>query len=118
MIQILKNALVKAALVGAIGLAAPAAITGAAFACGDDTAAPSKAVPADAAKVTFAVDGMSCGSCATSVHNALMAVDGVFDATVDFDKGTAIVAYDAKKVKTDALSAAIVKAGFKAAQKS
>ncbi|MCA9516173.1 MAG: heavy-metal-associated domain-containing protein [Myxococcales bacterium] len=113
MIQNLKRSLVKAAVIGAVGLAAPAAVTGVALACGDHTATPGKAVPTDAAKVTIPVQGMTCGGCAMTVHNALMAIDGVYDATVDFEKGTAVIAFDAKKVQTASLTAAIDKAGYK-----
>lgn len=88
-------------------LAAPA------LACGDDAAAPNKAAPADAKKVKIAIAGMSCGGCATAIHNALLKIDGVFVADVTFESGNAVVAFDPKKVTPDALVQAIQAAGYK-----
>ncbi|MFO0746572.1 MAG: heavy-metal-associated domain-containing protein [Myxococcota bacterium] len=97
-----------ALLIGGLALSAPA------LACGDTSEAPNKAVPTDAAHVTLPVTGMSCGGCATAVHNALMQLDGVYAADVSYESGKAVIAYDAKKVSLDAISAAIDKAGYKA----
>ncbi len=89
-------------------VAAPAA-----FACGDDHKEAAKPAPADAQTITLKVTGMSCDSCANAVRNALLKIDGVFDAEVSFDKGVANVTVDAKKVDEAKLGDAIVKAGFK-----
>ncbi|MBL8785267.1 MAG: heavy-metal-associated domain-containing protein [Deltaproteobacteria bacterium] len=89
------------------------AVVPAALACGDDAAAPNKAAPADAKKVKIAIAGMSCGGCATAIHNALLKIDGVFVADVTFESGNAVVAFDPKKVTPDALVQAIQAAGYK-----
>lgn len=68
----------------------------------------------DATKVTFAVEGMTCGSCSEKVTKALEGVDGVTAAAVDYQKGTAIVAFDSEKTDQDKLLAAITDLGFKA----
>ena len=100
----------SAAVVAATSLAA---LAPAALACGDDTSAPNKAVPADAKKVEIPIAGMSCGGCATAIHNALLKIDGVFSADVTFESGKALIAFDKAKVTTDALAKAIQTAGYK-----
>ena len=48
--------------------------------------------------VSFTISGMSCAvMCANKIEKELSAMDGVKKATVDFDKKTATVAYDADK---------------------
>jgi mercuric ion binding protein len=47
---------------------------------------------------TFGIEGMTCAmGCAKTIEKKLAAMDGVQKATVDFDKKTATVAYDADK---------------------
>lgn len=73
-----------------------------------ETMAP---VPAGGTHVALTVTGMHCGSCANAVHAALMKVDGVTGAQVMLDTGAVQVAYDAKKVTTDKLLAAVTALG-------
>lgn len=113
MMKSLFSKLAAPALAGAL-FAGGLTVTAPALACGETTEAPSKAVPTDAAHVTIPVEGMSCGGCATAIHNALMKLDGVYAAEITFESGKAIVAYDAKKVTVEALTSAIDKAGYKA----
>jgi copper chaperone CopZ len=89
--------------------AAPAA---SAF-CGDDHKEAAKPVPADATLVTLKVAGMHCGDCANAIRNALLKLDGVYDAVVSHESGEAKIQVDAKKVDEAKLSEAIVKAGYK-----
>jgi mercuric ion binding protein len=50
------------------------------------------------ATATFGIEGMTCAmGCAKTIEEKLAAMDGVQKATVDFDKKTAIVEYDADK---------------------
>jgi copper chaperone CopZ len=51
-----------------------------------------KAVPSDAVWTQLQVDGMHCGGCARRVHDALLAVDGIFDVAVDLAAHTVKVA--------------------------
>ena len=83
-------------------------------ACGDKTAAPDKQVPANAAKVFIPVNGMTCGGCAKSIHNALLKIDGVYSAEITYESGKAVIAYDKAKVQVDALVKVIEQAGYKA----
>ena len=47
---------------------------------------------------TFGIEGMTCAiGCAKTIEKKLAAMDGVQKATVDFDKKTAIVEFDADK---------------------
>ncbi len=61
---------------------------------------------------TFAVEGMTCGSCAGTVQRALSAVDGVSTATVDVGSASATVAYDPAVVRPADLKEAVAKAGY------
>ena len=83
-----------------------------ALACGDDHQDASKAVPAGAQAVALKVKGMTCGGCANEIRNALLKVDGIYDAAVDFDTGVAKVQFDGAKLDAAKISAAIAKAGF------
>ena len=65
-------------------------------------------------KIMMTVTGMTCQSCVSSITKSLASVDGVSDVVVSLEDGTAKVAYDAEKVKPEALTAAVVKAGYKA----
>jgi copper chaperone CopZ len=62
--------------------------------------------------VTLRVRGMTCGGCATSVEKALKATEGVMDARVSFERGKAVIKYDAQKVTVDKLRMVIQSTGF------
>lgn len=72
-------------------------------------------VSAGEPKVTreITIEGMHCGGCAGRVQEALLAVDGVREATVDVKAGLARVV-SAASVPDAALVAAVEKAGYKA----
>ena len=48
--------------------------------------------------VIFNIDGMSCVVCSGSCKKALLALDGVKRADVNFASGKAVVEYDDKKL--------------------
>ena len=56
--------------------------------------------------------GMSCGHCQKAVAEALQALAGVTAVTVDLEKATATVSYDAKSVSETNLKEAIAEAGY------
>ena len=64
-------------------------------------------------KVTLEVKGMMCMHCVKHVHDALISVDGVSDADVSLEKGTAIVSLN-KEVDVKSLIDAITEAGYTA----
>jgi copper chaperone len=103
--------LIASILGGSLATAAPAFASP--TACGDKTAAPDKQVPASASKVFIPVNGMTCGGCAKSIHNALLKIDGVYSAEITFESGKAVIAYDKAKVQIEALVKAIEQAGYK-----
>lgn len=65
-------------------------------------------------KVTLHVDGMHCGACGTAVQMFLSNMDGVANASVDFDNKRASVEYDEEKVNTDNLVQGVKDIGFAA----
>lgn len=77
-------------------------------------AAVEKVEAAQGTKVSLAVDGMHCGDCSTKITAALKGLDGVVDAAVDYQTGTARIAFDSKKVDAAKMIAAIGQAGFTA----
>ena len=64
--------------------------------------------------VIFNIDGMSCVVCSGSCKKALLALDGVKRADVNFASGKAVVEYDDKKLSEQDLADAVAKAGYKA----
>ena len=58
---------------------------------------------ADGDKVSFAVKGMTCGSCANNITAKLTAVEGVNAAAVSHAEGMAKIAFDGQKTNIDAL---------------
>lgn len=93
-------------------LAATASASTGTTACGDHEKQASKPVPADAKTLTLKVGGMTCDGCANTVRNALLKVDGVYDATVDWETGATVVQFDGKKTDDAKLGDAIIKAGY------
>jgi copper ion binding protein len=73
----------------------------------------------DGSMVAFlAVDKMTCQSCVDHVSKTLGAMDGVCAVDVNLKKASATVVFHADKVKTDAMVAAINKAGYVANMKT
>jgi len=64
-------------------------------------------------KTTLKIQGMTCNHCVMRVQKALKGTAGVQDARVDLQKAEASVSYDESAVNIDALSAAVVDAGYK-----
>lgn len=62
---------------------------------------------------TVRIEGMMCEKCSAKVKEALSAVPGVTDVTVDLDKGRASVVCS-DEVADEALCMAVLDAGFKA----
>ncbi|PKN59408.1 MAG: hypothetical protein CVU56_00770 [Deltaproteobacteria bacterium HGW-Deltaproteobacteria-14] len=78
--------------------------------------APAATAPApqpDERRVTFAVEGMTCGHCATSLAAGLRRVEGVLDARVALDERRAQVRYDAQRVTVERLIEAVEELGYR-----
>ena len=66
--------------------------------------------------VTYRVDGMSCGHCASSVKQEVGSIPGV--VSVDVDVATGKVAVDtSREVRVDAIERAIADAGYRLARR-
>jgi copper chaperone len=63
-------------------------------------------------KVSFRVEGMSCGGCVASVTRVLEALPGVANVNVTLDPGKATVDYDSARVTAEALYDAVRNAGY------
>ena len=59
------------------------------------------------------IEGMKCEKCSAKTKDALLAVPGVTDVTVDLAKGKATVTCD-DSVKDEDLCMAVIDVGFKA----
>ncbi len=68
--------------------------------------------PRDHARLTLAIQGMTCASCVARVERKLQAVPGVATASVNLATEKAIVAYDPARAGTNALLAAVEAAGY------
>jgi copper chaperone CopZ len=79
----------------------------------DDTAQAQPAKPkAGESVATIKVDGVHCGGCAQHIKQALTAIGGVTDVTVEIKTGTVRVVFNPKKTDEKALRAALKKAGY------
>jgi mercuric ion binding protein len=72
--------------------------------CGPAWAAP--------CSVTLSLPTMDCAVCPITVKKALLKVDGVSRAEVDFDKRQAVVSFDDAKASVPALTRATRDAGY------
>lgn len=100
---------IRGTLVSAVAVAL--AVTG-----WNGTAEAQKAAEKDElTKVTFKVEGMTCGGCEAAVKMAAKNVEGVKDAKASHEKGTAEITYDPAKTTPEAIAKAITEnSGFKA----
>ena len=66
--------------------------------------------------VTLIVENMRCGSCMVAVEKALLAATGVQSARVNLSAKRVAVRYDAQSTDVEQLTAALDRAGFRAAE--
>ena len=69
-------------------------------------------------KVTFNIEGMHCGACATGIQMISEGMDGVVKAFVDYDKKSGEIEFDPEKLKIETLFAEIGKLGYTATEAS
>lgn len=53
------------------------------------------------------IEGMTCGGCATSVKLVVKKLDGVTNADVSYEKKSAVITHDAKKISAEKIAEAI-----------
>jgi copper chaperone CopZ len=62
--------------------------------------------------VSLTITGMHCGNCVARVARALTAIDGVEVDSLSI--GSAVVRFDAARVNTEEIVAAVARAGYSA----
>lgn len=60
------------------------------------------------------IDGMTCGGCVQSVHNATADIDGLETMTVELADNQATVTFDDSLTSAEKIAEAIEEAGFNA----
>jgi len=63
-------------------------------------------------KTDINISGMTCSGCANTVEKALAKLDGVESASVDHEKKSASVIYDANKVTSADFERAVESSGY------
>ena len=63
-------------------------------------------------KKTLKVEGMSCEHCVKAVNNAVSALPGLADVSVDLKGGTVSFNYNPAETPLETVQAAIVDAGY------
>lgn len=63
--------------------------------------------------VTMPVEGMSCGSCVSTVKRTVKALDGVQQVEVSLEKREAIITYADEKISPEQIGKAITEKGYK-----
>ncbi len=81
---------------------------------GRPVAVPGRARVPAAAAVTLDIQGMTCGSCAVHIRQALAKVRGVAGADVSYEESSARVALSSSDVDPRALVEAVELAGYRA----
>ncbi|WP_299169078.1 heavy-metal-associated domain-containing protein [uncultured Arthrobacter sp.] len=82
--------------------------------CAPQSGVQADPVPAEAVTTEFAVEGLSCGSCASRVADALTTLDGVSDVRTDLvPGGTSTVHVMGSRALSDAEVAPVIQdAGY------
>ena len=62
--------------------------------------------------INLNVEGITCGGCEKSIRNALLANEGVSEATASHETGVVVIEYDEGTVQEQELKQAIEDAGF------
>lgn len=62
--------------------------------------------------VTLDVPGMTCSTCPITIKMALMKVDGVQQAKVNYEKREAVVTFEDSETSVDKLTLATTNAGY------
>ena len=76
------------------------------------TTAESESLAAGGERVSLAVEGMSCASCALRLETVLRKAEGITEASVNFASEQALIAFDPQRVAIEQILAKIESAGF------
>lgn len=88
------------------------ALCGGVTGCLGDDAQHVAQAPAATHTVTFAIEGMTCASCAVTIKVALGRLPGIAEVQVDTTSGRAVVRFDRAQVDAARIAAAITDAGY------
>lgn len=64
--------------------------------------------------ITLKITGMTCAGCASHIHKALSATNGVINDEVKFPGNLAVIKYDPSKISEKEIISVIEKTGYKA----
>jgi len=79
--------------------------------CGGEEIEPFAGPEIEEPNLILMVSGMVCNDCTREVREALLTVDGVTEARVDFAESTAKILYDTKLAKPEQIIEAIKNGG-------
>ena len=85
-----------------------------AFAFAHDDAAVAKTTIANQQTAKYAIENMTCKMCDITIRKSMEKVDGVIEATVDYDTKTATVVFNPAKTNIKSIGMASTNAGYKA----
>ncbi|MDP3775116.1 MAG: heavy metal-associated domain-containing protein [Gemmatimonadales bacterium] len=71
---------------------------------GAATLAAAEVQAPDTAVARVAIQGMTCGSCATTARLALQRLTGVYHARISYDSASAVVRYDPRRVTPERIA--------------
>ena len=74
--------------------------------------AAAKVAATEGAHASFVLNGMTCGSCSSTVAKHLNGVDGVLASAVDYQTGKVEVAFDSAKTDAKKLEVELVSTGY------
>mgnify|MGYP003642389183 CR=1 FL=1 len=64
-------------------------------------------------KVEFKIDGMTCEACASHIANEVRKLNGVATSQIEYEKGTALIEFDATKTNKEEIIKTIDATGYK-----
>lgn len=73
---------------------------------------------ATAQTLSLDIEGMTCSGCESHVQTALVALPGILETKVSYEKGQALVRFDPAKTSTAAITAAVDATGYHVSKSS
>ncbi len=63
-------------------------------------------------KITLAITGMHCASCALNIERFLKDGEGIIDVSVNFASGRAVISYESEKISLEDISRLVAQIGY------
>lgn len=83
------------------------------FACSSKQPVQQDALTGDVNYERVSITGMSCTGCEETITAGVTSLEGVQDATADYQEGAAWVSYDPARIGHEEITAAIESKGYK-----